>query len=119
MWCCCGIPSDFYCAMQTWRRQAVDTIKIDKAGYFCYYSSCGAFNENSTHTLTGYPGVHGPLSIFLCVLELEELRMFLDEQSSDLVKGSSGYKQILSVHMSGYGSLCLLPYATRSFSSDD
>ncbi|KAL6031724.1 hypothetical protein STEG23_005673 [Scotinomys teguina] len=30
MWCCCGIPLDFYCAMQTWRRQAVDTIKIDK-----------------------------------------------------------------------------------------
>ncbi|KAL6076065.1 hypothetical protein STEG23_025994, partial [Scotinomys teguina] len=29
-WCCCGTPSDFYCAKQTWRRQAVDTIKIDK-----------------------------------------------------------------------------------------
>ncbi|KAL6030873.1 hypothetical protein STEG23_023922 [Scotinomys teguina] len=29
-WCCCGTPSDFYCATQTWKRQAVDTIKIDK-----------------------------------------------------------------------------------------
>ncbi|KAL6030144.1 hypothetical protein STEG23_022007 [Scotinomys teguina] len=32
-WCCCRIPSDFYRATQTWRRQAVDIIKIDKGSF--------------------------------------------------------------------------------------